>query len=472
MHEVYHIFEYLRLMRPPLAAYLLFLAFVLIAQNHFVYVQIDEKDLASGKMSPITNFAPKIIDQNLEIEVVAKGLEFPTTMAFLGPDDILVLEKNQGTVKRVINGQILDEPVLDVNVATNSERGMLGIAVTEKENENKPIYVFLYFTETEKEGREDPSSEQKAPLGNRLYRYELVNDKLVNPWLLLDLPVTERAVHNGGIISVGPDNNIYLLAGSGAEDKREHPESNDTKAFNIGLGLDPDGRGGILRVTQDGEIVNGKGILGDEHPLDMYYAYGIRNGFGMDFDPVTGNLWDTENGPRFGDEINLVEPGFNSGWKQVNGFASDDEEFDPSNLVNFRGNGKYSEPEFSWSASVAPTALKFLPSNKLGAQYQNDLFVSDFNHGNVYHFELDGDRRQLSIVGPLEDKNADNIEELREVIFGQDFGGITDIKVGPDGYLYILSLYRGGDDCKGPGDEDCIPYSSGAEGTIFRISPQ
>jgi aldose sugar dehydrogenase len=76
--------------------------------------------------------------------------------------------------------------------------------------------------------------------------------------------------------------------------------------------IPPDGRGGILRVTQDGEIVQ-PSILGDEHPLDMYYAYGIRNSFGIDFDPETGNLWDTENDPSFGDEINLVEPGFNSG---------------------------------------------------------------------------------------------------------------------------------------------------------------
>ena len=90
-----------------------------------------------------------------------------------------------------------------------------------------------------------------------------------------------------------------------------------TKAQNYRDGPDPDGRSGILRMTQNGQLVNGTGILGDEHPLDMYYAYGIRNSFGMDFDPVTGKLWDTENGPNYGDEINLVEPGFNSGWQEV-----------------------------------------------------------------------------------------------------------------------------------------------------------
>ena len=70
---------------------------------------------------------------------------------------------------------------------------------------------------------------------------------------------------------------------------------------------------------------DGTGILGDKYPLDIYYAYGIRNSFGIDFDPVTGKLWDTENGPQFGDEINMVEPGFNSGSDRVYGIWEADE---------------------------------------------------------------------------------------------------------------------------------------------------
>ena len=88
-----------------------------------------------------------------------------------------------------------------------------------------------------------------------------------------------------------------------------------TKSQNIKNGTSADGRGGILRVTYNGTPV-GKGILGNTFPLDLYYAYGIRNSFGIGFDPVTGRLWDTENGPGFGDEINFVPPGFNSGWKR------------------------------------------------------------------------------------------------------------------------------------------------------------
>jgi aldose sugar dehydrogenase len=448
------------------------LLFATIFQYSFASAQQDDEMLEDGKDSVVRD-GPTIRDSNLKVELVARGFDFPTSMTFLGPDDILVSEKNQGTVSRVLGSRILKEPLLDVNVATEAERGMLGIAVA-KNVTNRDPYVFLYYTESEREDGEDLGSESveegNVPLGNRLYRYELVDNKLIAPKLLLNLPSTGLAIHNGGVIVIGPDNNLYILVGSGAEDNRENPESSDTKVLNIKGGKDPDGRGGILSVNQDGEIV-GNGLLGEVPPLNMYYAYGIRNGFGMDFDPVTGNLWDTENGPRYGDEINLVEPGFNSGWMQINGLASDDPEFDPADLEDFDGKGKYSDPEFTWVTSVGLTSLKFLDSKKLGERYEYDMFVGDFHGGNIYDYDLNSDRKQLSLEGQLKDKKSDNEEELEGVIFGQNFGAITDLEVGPDGYLYVLSLYHGGDNCEEQGEENCIPYSSDVEGTIFRISP-
>ena len=97
-------------------------------------------------------------------------------MAFLGPDDILVLEKNNGTVQRIINGVMLEEPLFDVNVAIAAERGMLGIAVANDQQQNNDRkYVFLYFSEAStKDG--DGVDNGKEPLGNRLYRYELVEN--------------------------------------------------------------------------------------------------------------------------------------------------------------------------------------------------------------------------------------------------------------------------------------------------------
>jgi aldose sugar dehydrogenase len=389
-----------------------------------------------------------INDPNLKVELVSEELEEPTTMAFLGPNDILVLEKNTGTVQRIIDGEMLPEPVLDVNVANKIERGLLGIAVLKNttNGDNQPTYVFLFYTEAEVEGSDicpvpgEPCTGGDDPLGNRLYRYELIDNKLINPVLLLDLPATPSPSHNGGVVKIGPDNNVYVIVG---DLNYNRIESAFTLAQNAIDGPSPDGRGGILRVTQNGEIVGGIGILGDQDPLNKYYAYGIRNSFGIGFDPVTGNLWETENGQSVGDEINLVEPGFNSGHKELMGLASLFDGFDPDrDLVDFGGKGKYSDPEFEWIDTIAPTAITFLNSDKLGKQYENDLFIGDVN-GNIYRFDLNNDRTQLLLQGQLTDKVADTPEEMQETIFGEGFGTITDLEVGPDGYLYVVSHFGG-----------------------------
>jgi aldose sugar dehydrogenase len=163
----------------------------------------------------------------------------------------------------------------------------------------------------------------------------------------------------------------------------------------------------------------------------------------MDFDHLTGKLWNTENGPSYGDEINLVEPGFNSGWLEIQGMAPVNFYRD-QNLVNFEGKGNYSDPEFVWTDTVGPTAIKFLQSDKLGKQYENDAFVSDITQGNIYHFDLTNNRTGLKVEGSLSDKIANNATENIGIIFGEDFGGISDLEVGPyDGYLYVVSLGHG-----------------------------
>jgi aldose sugar dehydrogenase len=385
-----------------------------------------------------------IRDPNLNIETVAEGLEFPTAVAFLGTNDFLVLEKEKGTVQRIVNGKMLPEPILDVNVGASQERCMCGIAISTSTPGH--TYIFLYFTETESADKEDVL-QGNDPIGNRLYRYELVNDKLVNPKLLLDLPATPGPRHNGGAVVIGPDNNLYIPIGD--IDGTYQSEESETLAQNYPDGAEPDGRSGILRITQDGSPVPNGGIIGDETPLNLYYAYGIRNSFGINFDPVTGNLWDTENGPGEGDEINLVEPGFNSGWAQVQGMSvsssnNNDQDFTSGNLVDFDGRGTYSEPEFEWRTTLGPTALIFLHSDRLGQQYQNDIFVGSIVTGNIYRFDLNEDRTQLVLTGELEDKIAEIRETgTEDIVFGEGFAGVSDLEVGPDGYLYVVSLGQG-----------------------------
>jgi glucose/arabinose dehydrogenase len=178
---------------------------------------------------PSLSNEPTIADpnSNLAIEKYVGGLEFPSGMAFLGPDDILVLEKNSGQVRRVVNSTVLEEPVLDVSVATKDERGLLGIAVS-KDSQNNATFVFLYYTESSRDSDDDLDGIN--PLGNRLYRYEFVNGKLVNGKLLLDLPAKEASHHNGGRLAIGPDGTVYLAVGdlqdpNNTQSSHDHAES-------------------------------------------------------------------------------------------------------------------------------------------------------------------------------------------------------------------------------------------------------
>ena len=136
---------------------------------------------------------PKLPDSHLKVEEVVTGLDTPTTMAFLGPNDILVLEKDKGTIQRIVDGKLAGQPLPDVNVANSVERCMCGIAVAKHDSKT---YVFLNYTEINNKDGEDRQG--KEPAANRLYRYELVNNKLVNPTLLLDLPAAPGPRHNGG----------------------------------------------------------------------------------------------------------------------------------------------------------------------------------------------------------------------------------------------------------------------------------
>jgi aldose sugar dehydrogenase len=393
------------------------------------------QDFAVAQEVGTTGTRPSVNDVSLTVEQVAGGLISPTTMAFLDEDTILVLEKDNGRVRMIEDGELQPEPLLDVAVANDGERGMLGTAVS-RENDTT-TYVFLYFTESGG-GVDGDDMQGVPPAGNRLYRYELQGDQLVNPMLMLDLPALPGPRYNGGPVVIGPDNNVYVIIG----DVGGHT----TMVQNFENGSEADGTSGILRIGKNGEVsepVIGTGAFGK-----YYFAYGMRSSYGMDFDPMTGVLWDTENGAPFVDEINLVDTGFNSGWKIVQGMVPPG--YNLTGLVMFNSESHYSNPEFTWTEPVDPTALEFLASSAFGEEYENDMFVGDISNGTIYRFELNENRSAFVLEGALDDTVANTPEEAEDAIFGTGFGSISDIKTGPDGYLYILSS---------------------VDGTLFRVVP-
>jgi glucose/arabinose dehydrogenase len=362
---------------------------------------------------------PVINDPSLMAEIVVEELSSPTSMAFIDDSNILVLEKT-GSVRLISNDILQEQPVLNVPVDTESERGLLGIATLGDGNT-----VFLYFTES------------GETLRNRVYRYNWNGETLVNPTLILDLPAIPGPNHDAGKLVIGPDQYLYAIIGD---------LNHDGKLQNFLDGPEPDDTGAIFKVNpNDGSAApNNPFVNSGDSVLSRYYAYGIRNSFGLAIDPLTNMLWDTENGPAEYDEVNLVRPGFNSGWQTVMGPISRSGE-SVDDLVSFQGS-QYIDPVFSWQIPPAVTDIEFLHSPKLGDKYANNIFVGDYNNGNIYYFEVNEDRTGIKFdpsQTDLIDLVADNEEELSTIIFGSGFGSITDIATGPDGFFYILSFDDG-----------------------------
>jgi glucose/arabinose dehydrogenase len=404
---------------------------------------------------PASAFSQVLDDPSLTVELVTSGLAIPTSMAFVAPDDILVLEKDTARVRRVLNGVLQPTPVLSLPANTDNERGALGIAV----DTASPAHVFIYFTEAPTLGG--------APIANRVYRYDWNpgSGTLTNPVLVLDLPVLPGPNHNGGVIVLGPPGEapgvgdgslLYAVIGD---------LNRAGQLQNISSGALPDDSGVVLRVRQDGTPAPGNPFTpycsvstatscdddGDcpggqtcQTRVARYYAYGVRNSFGLALDPVTGSLWDTENGASQYDEVNRVSADSNSGWNRIMG-PDDRNTNDVDDLFHMPGAGvTYSDPEFSWLQTIAPTAIVFPHGSSLGPAYDDVAIVGDFNLQQLYALPLNGARTGFDIAGipGLADLVADDPDERDALRFGTGFLA-TDLEVGPDGHLYVLRIFPG-----------------------------
>jgi glucose/arabinose dehydrogenase len=405
--------------------------------------------------------AQTTVDLDLTVDTIVTGLDRPTTMAFVGADDILFLEKDTGRVRRVLGGVLQATVALDVDVATASERGLLGIAV----NTELPPGVFLFFTEATSQGG--------TAIANRVYRYDwnAGSGTLDNPLLVLDLPVLPGSNHDGGVLVLGPPgegpavgDGSFLYAAIGDLNRNNQLE-------NFPAGAAPDDTAVVLRVLQDGTAAPGNPFTpycsatttttcSDDLDCPIsetcttevarYWAYGVRNCFGMSLDPETGSLWDTENGPAVFDEINLLPSGANSGWEPLMG---PDTAGPPGvgDLFDMPGAGStYSDPEFSFASTIAPTGIAFPTGSSLGPAYDDVVLVGVFNLGQIFAFPLNPARDAFDLSGftGVSDLVANSASERDQFLFGSGFGsffgGITDLEMGPDGALYVVSIGNSG----------------------------
>ena len=439
--------------------------------------------------------SPSMLDDNLTVSTVISGLDQPTSIAFIAANDFLVLERATGKVQRIVNGALHSTP-LDLAVNNASERGLLGIALHPKFPQNP--FVYLFWTESST-GADTANIDQISLLGNRVDRYVWNGSTLTFDSNLIRLRALQqdagqpaRGNHNGGVIRFGLDGRLYIIFGDNGrrgflqnitsggpvpDDQFGGPAPDDAHLTGVILRLNDDGS-----TPPDNPFANVATNLTGEAAANIkkVFAYGIRNSFGMDIDPLSGALWTQENGDDAFDEINRVTPGFNGGWIQTMGPVSRVDEFrliemtyaggnlqqlrwPPSNIAGtpqqavsrmyMLPGAQYVDPEFSWKYALAPSPIGFVKGRGLGPQFEGDLFVgasrTTLLNGFLFRFKLTADRQHFSFSDPrLADRVADNTDkfdltESESLAIGKDFGITTDIQTGPNGNLFVVSLSNG-----------------------------
>jgi glucose/arabinose dehydrogenase len=472
------------------------------------------------RTAPVTLVTgPTMTDAGLTVRQLASGLSQPTALAFLGAGDLLVLEKATGKVLRVTNGVVQPTPALDLGVNSFSERGLLGIALHPQFPANPRVY--LYWTESST-GADTENADEVPLRGNRVDSFLWNGSTLAFEKNLITLHAFQqdagqpsRGNHNGGVIRFGPDGKLYVIIGDNgrrgnlqnlrygpsatpegpavADDQFGGPapdknhltgvilrlnDDGTTPSDNPFVNIDPDSPG---KTASAGKKTAAPPELAGKSAgnVQKVFAYGIRNSFGMAFDPVSGYLWTQENGDDSFDEINRVEAGFDGGWIQLMGPSSRVAEFKqievsrgdslqqnrwlPDQIADTPAQAlarlyvlpgsHYTEPEFSWKYAVAPSPIGFVRGNGLGASFAGDLLVgasrTTLAGGYLFRFELTQDRRHLSLTeARLADTVADNLDkfdltESESLLIGRDFGITTDIETAPDGNVLVLSLSNG-----------------------------
>lgn len=385
--------------------------------------------------------AQTVVDPNLTVTRLLPigSLALPTQIRFLALRDFLVTEKDTGRIMRVQNGTLLPTPALDLAVSPDGERGLLGFTLDPAFSTNHFAYVYYSAVSGTADG--DPWLE------NRLSRFVWNGTSFSGEVVLKTFGTATDGQsagpsHNAGPIVFGPD---QLLYGTTGDLNRGGAEQN-----NLSYPNDSAFVGGIYRLNADGSVPASNPFTASPNPdFHKWFGYGVRNTFGIAFDPLTGRLWETENGPDAYDEINLIEAGFNGGWFAIMGPDSRDPQ-GLTDLVQLPGS-TYSDPEFSFLSPIGITGMAFLANSSFGPTYQDALLVGDSNYGFLYLLRLNPARDGFVLSGGLADLVADNPTERDAVRFGQDFSVITDIQIGPDGAAYVTSL---------------------GYGTIYRIVPE
>lgn len=341
------------------------------------------------------------------LQVVHSGVNFPTTLRF-APDGRLFFTELSGRVAYYPSlGSTSSVTWATLDVAIGGERGVLGLAV-HPDYPDSP-YVYVVYSNVN-------------PLEDRLVRFVDFLGEGKSPAVLIAHPA-DQDYHHGGRVAFGPDGQIYLTYGD---------QLNLAAAQTIG-----DPRGKMFRVGRGGKPSPGN----PWGPTDAACLLGIRNVFGLCFDPVDGTGYFTENGPDCDDEINLLSLGANFGWG-------------PDDFCG--GSPPYARlPLASFTPTIAPTGCAVYRGGVYPSRWDGSLFFGGWNSGFLYRTRFVAGRPDL----------VDTLD-----VFADLGEGVLDVTVGPDGFLWVATPTRIVRITYAP-VVGVGPSNAGALGPSLRLSP-
>jgi glucose/arabinose dehydrogenase len=353
--------------------------------------------LAASTLLALAGDAPAGARGGIVVRSVATGLDDPAAFTFMPNGRIVYLERGSGEI-HFLNPSTGDDhrfaTVRGVN--GDGERGALGLAL--HPNWPQAPYLYVYVTRRVQGG-----------LRNQIVRIRKDGNRAVGAKVLVSTPASSSPYHNGGRLAFGPDGMLYAIVGDG------HDSSNSQD-------LSGNLRGKILRMRPDGSVPDGNPIDGSR-----IYAFGIRNSFGFTFDPRTGSLWETENGPGCNDELNRIRPGGNFGWGSNESCGSQSAPGDTNNS----GPEPRLLPATYFANPIGITGAAFCDGCGLGGSVEGDLFFGCVNDGQLRRESLNGQR--TDVAGDA------------AVVLSSPSGAIYSMEAAPDGRIYFSDprgIYR------------------------------
>lgn len=331
---------------------------------------------------------------DVQVETVATGLQNPWAIAFLPENRILVTER-PGTMRYIESDGSLSDPIQGLpEIVARNQGGLLDVILSPDFSSDNTIY-FSYS---------EPESSGSNVTSTAVARAQLNGQQLDNLEVIFSqYPKEEGGRHYGGRMAFTPDGE-YLFIGLGDRGHRQ----DDAQTLDKHTGK-------LVRLYPDGSVPQDNPFVGEDGALDEIWSYGHRNIQGIDFQPSTGDVWVAEHGPQGGDEINRPQAGLNYGWPVI----THGEQYGGGEIgIGFKKDGM-EQPVWHWTPSIALAGMTFYDANQFPA-WRGNILATGLRGQQLARLEIDNDRVIHQEVLNFEHR-------------------LRDVKVGPDGNIYLIS---------------------------------